>query len=177
MDIKLLIIIIIMSVWIGIGLFEAIIVYIYQTSINKTSYQNDACIFTILKSIINILNGIYIWYIFYLDKKENIYCKILKLINMITYIIVITLCNNIIKYGIFMYVIILEISLYMGAMLIVFLLLFLSYYNIININKSNINKVIIINIPQIAIPANNIILEMIDIPQASIVKFNNATLI
>lgn len=175
MDQKL-IIILLMNVLIGIGLYQAIIVYIYQTSINKTSYQNDACILTIFKSIINILNGIYIWRIFYLDKKENIYWKTLKLINIIIYIITITFCNNIRKYGIFMYVIILEISLYMGTILMVCLLLFLSYNGIIKINESNINKEVIINIPQIAVPANNIELEMIDIPQASIVKFNNATL-
>jgi len=177
MDLKLLIIQIIMIIYICIGIFDAIIVYIYLTSVNKTSYENDACILTIFISIINILNGICILCIFHF-KNDSKYWNILKLGNFIIYIITITLCSTIKRYGIFIYAIILQLFIYTIITITVFLLLYLSFNNIINIKKSLKNKeVIVINIPQIAVIDDNIEKENIEIPRATIVKFNNGILL
>lgn len=64
-----------------IGLYEAIVFYKYQTSTkHKTNYENTACKFTIMKSILNILYSIYILHTDVLKKKENKAWDVLKMI-------------------------------------------------------------------------------------------------
>ena len=178
MDQKQLIIITLIGIWIIVGILELIVIYIYLTSKNKTSYEDEACILTIFKSIINILNGIYFWYIFYKEKKENIYSNTLKLINIIIYIIGLIFCSNIKKYGIFIYVIILEVSLYLVTIIFILLLcLFLKKSVLINtpqiVTHDDNIEIVNINIPQIAVPANNIELVDVNIPHATPITFNN----
>lgn len=177
MDEKEILIIIMMLTFIATGILQAIAICMYTISNNKTSYGDDACVLIVFKSIINILDGIYIWCIFYQKKKENIYCKILKLMNIIIYIIGLTFFANIKEYdGIFIInIIAIEISQYVIIMLIIFLIMFLSYNGIINID--GFNKEVIISVPQIAVYPVNIELDKNDIPHASIVIFNYATLI
>jgi len=157
-----MLLIIIISIWIGIGLWEITIVYTYQTSMNKTSYENDACSLTIIRLIINILNGINILCVYNLKKKDNIYWNTLVgymiLINIVTYIINVSLFTNLKKYGVFIPVILLEFIMYMITMSIVVLLLFISYVGIINNNE-------LLYIPQIAVRVDNIEIADVNIPE------------
>ena len=90
-----------------IALWEATIVYKYQTSINKNKYQNDACLFTIIKSILNILYAIYIFRDEILKRKEKCW-DFLKILTMVINIWCIILYSNLNKFGIFIQVILLE---------------------------------------------------------------------
>jgi len=176
MDRKLLII---MIIWISIGIWEFTVVYTYQTSVNKTSYENDACFCTIIRSIINILNGINTKNIYHF-KKNNIYLQTLILnlilINIIAYIINVSLFSILKKYGIFIQVILLEFIMYLIITSFIFLFLLLSYFRFINKTElSFITPTIIhidniqlanVNIPQLAVHINYIEPNII-IPQAT----------
>lgn len=180
MDQKILIIIIITSVYVGIGIWEATVVYTYQTSINKTSYEKDGCIFTICKIITNILNGGYFLCLFNSNNNNNnnIFWKVLKsyliVANIVTYIIGVSLFTILEKYGIFIHVIILEFIMYIitvSIIILLLLLLFLGKGVLINtpqviVYVDNI-EIVNINIPQIAVRADNIESVDINIPHAT----------
>lgn len=164
----LLIIITIISIWIYIGLLEAYIVYTYQSSINKTSYENYACIFTIIKSTLNISNGIYLFCV-YIKKKENKYWKILKPLNILTYITNVLLFTNLKKYGRFISIIMLEFIMYVTMISIMSITTIIILFLCIN----NKNKPICIGTyPQLAVPVDNSRITNINIPEATPVNFN-----
>jgi len=171
--------IILISVFIIIGLYELVIVFNYLLSIdNKTKYENIACVYTIIKSVLNLLYAIYILRTDFLKKKEDkIWDKLKMLIFVINIWGVVLYNDNLKKYGIFIPVIIIEFVIFM---IIISLIIFVictkdtRSKDLIIINENECP--VVINIPQLAVPVN-IELTNLYVPQATPVNINLGTVI
>lgn len=163
-----------------IAIWEKIIIYTYLIfTENKTYHENIACAYTIIKCILNILYAIYIFCVDVL-KKENKYWDKLKSIIIAVNISGVILYSDINMYGIFIPIITVEFIVFMVVLSFIGLIVLLLLFSVcIFGKKQNItieNSVIIIQVPQLAIPTT-IGLNNYNIPQATPVTITQGTTI
>jgi hypothetical protein len=154
-------------------LYELIIIFQYIINVKeKTKFENTVLIFIIIKYFINILFLIYINRIYIKKMKEYNYYNFIKLSAFIFNIWIIHIFIHFRKCGIFRPVIFIEFILFS---LLCFIIL-LTFFNTLRIGSENIhqsnNDDVIIVIPQIALPANNIEATNIQLPQARQLNIN-----
>lgn len=149
-------------------LYELIIIFEYIITVkNKTTFQTNVLIFVIIKYFINILFVIYINRIYIKKMKEYKYYNFVKVTIFIFNTWIINLYSNFRKCGIFRPVIVIEFMLYS----ILCFVILLSVFNTLRVqpqqNKpQNNNTEVIIDIPQLALPANNIEITNTQLPEA-----------
>jgi hypothetical protein len=176
---KLIILVVMTCLFFAIGIWEMVFLFMYQ-NINKDKYEYSAYIYTITKSIINILYSIFIWSIIY--KKYNKKIGILViLIFFINDIWLIKLFCNLKYYGIFKQIIILEfIILYIQSVIIMIsLIYFVIKMYFCTKPKQLTSEIVLLNnnvpcaiitIPQTAIVNDLPISDNVSLPQAILIK-------
>lgn len=148
-------------------LYELILIFEYLINVkDKTKFENTVLIFIIIKYFINISFLIYINRIYIKKMKENKYYNFLLLGAFIFNIWIIHIFIHFKKCGIFRTVVVIEFILFSLLCFIILLI----FFNTLRIGVENTpqtnNAETIIVIPQIALPANNIEITNIQLPEA-----------
>jgi hypothetical protein len=148
-------------------LYELMIIFEYIIIVkNKTRFQNNVLIFTMIKYFINILFVLYINRIYIKKIKENKYYNFVKVSIFIFNIWIINLYSNLEKCGIFTPIIVIEFMLYSISSFVILI----SFLNTLRIGPENTqhlnNAEVIIDIPQLALHANNIEITNTQLPEA-----------
>ena len=179
-DCYLLISLAIASLFFAIGIWEIVIVSIFKWQ-NKNNYEYNAYIFTLTKSILNILFSFLIVNIIYYKKNNKFFKVLIFLIILVTDIWLINLFSDLKNYGVYEQVIIVEfIILYIESMIIMILFIFFvirsNFFDkptrqltepvISNNNDPIIITISEITIPQLAIPNNLLLHDNVELPQA-----------
>jgi len=160
-----------------LSIYEIVITFLYIFMINKkNNFENEVCIFTIIKAFLNLIFCVYI-YNSYIINNEFKY-DILKLFVFIFNSWSVVLYIKINNCGIFKTAVVIEFIIYSicCTLLILFSLLLIIIFFGYKLSSHNYKSPpVIISIPQIACPINNDQLMNINVPEAYQVNISIGT--
>lgn len=173
---------ILITLFLSLSIYELIIILKYINIVNdKNNFENNVLSFVTIRCSLNILFCIYIYYFYILNNKGNKLYDTCKCIIFMFNGFILHFYDNINKCGIFKIIILIEFFIFMmwcvliaSLFILVCLVILLYKMDESHHNRTNISQVII-NIPQIAVPDNNIELVNIQIPEAREINISIGT--